>query len=90
MKVSEKDKLGISCVTFHNVSMPVWCNDVPVWCNDVALELIHFQIPPLCHFDRSHNSPSLFQRLIWRQLTKFQKVYYYYRDLVFLHQPLKV
>ena len=33
-----KRQLGISCVTFHNVGIPVWCND-PV------SKLIHFQIP---------------------------------------------
>ena len=39
MEVSVKERLGISSVTFHNLS-------IPVWCNDVAPKLIHFQIPP--------------------------------------------
>ena len=63
-----KRQLGISCVTFHNVGIPVWCND-PV------SKLIHFQIPtcvtlsahttvPACSETRSEKTHIIPQSLL--------------------------
>ena len=39
VELSERERLDVSCVTFHNLRMPPWCNDV-------SLKLIHLEIPP--------------------------------------------
>ena len=47
--MSGKEELDIFGVTFHNLS-------VPLWCNDVSLKLIHFKILPCVTLTGHHTT----------------------------------